>query len=408
VDGAVGRFNFKTHFAMNGNGVLFDSSQEVFTPLKPNQFYLTTGFKELAMITGDTEQSFRKTSIWLNLIRYQQENGTPHRTLHDQTWKEGTELMDHLKKNADDLNHGNFDADGVCINPDISRGGKPITQSMDKIQRAISDISTDYNPIELLNNPVIYEEPSQTVNISIDDVTPKRQKDTRESPKVTEHDRKYVHDTVTHIGFEDTKYVLTGDCTKTCLGLLNAFLLHNSLFGKRLQIFTDGHKALNAAILKHFNWYENIQIILDWFHLCKKFKEGLSMAMKGRDLRNAALDEILPLLWNGLTTKAILYLEQIPSSEIKNEKQIHKLIEYLNRNKPYIPNYELRKRLKLRNSSNVGEKMNDIAVSNRQKKNGMSWVKKGSLSLATLTTLKMNNEYQDWFRNKEVKFKLVA
>jgi hypothetical protein len=52
--------------------------------------------------------------------------------------------------------------------------------------------------------------------------------------------------------------------------------------------------------------------------------------------------------------------------------------------------------------------MNDIAVSNRQKKNGMSWIKKGSLSLATLTTLKINNEYQDWFRNKEVKFKLVA
>jgi hypothetical protein len=37
--------------------------------------------------------------------------------------------MDHLKKNADDLNHGNFDADGVCINPDISRGGKPSNRS---------------------------------------------------------------------------------------------------------------------------------------------------------------------------------------------------------------------------------------------------------------------------------------
>lgn len=53
------------------------------------------------MITGDTEQSFRKTSIWLNLIRYQQENGTPHRTLHDQTWKEGAELIDYLKQKAD-------------------------------------------------------------------------------------------------------------------------------------------------------------------------------------------------------------------------------------------------------------------------------------------------------------------
>jgi len=84
--------------------------------------------------------------------------------------------------------------------------------------------------------------------------------------------------------------------------------LYNSLFGKRLQIFTDGHKALNAAILKHFAWYENMQIILDWFHLHKKFKEQLSLAMKGRVLRNTALGKIMPLLWQGLTNEAISYL----------------------------------------------------------------------------------------------------
>ena len=90
-----------------------------------------------------------------------------------------------------------------------------------------------------------------------------------------------MHDTVAHIECEGKKYVLTGDYTKTCLGLLNAFFLNNSLFGKRLQIFTDGHRALNASILKHFEWYENMQIVLDWYHLHKKFKEILSIAMKG-------------------------------------------------------------------------------------------------------------------------------
>jgi len=88
--------------------------------------------------------------------------------------------------------------------------------------------------------------------------------------------------------------------------------------------------------------------------------------------------------------------------------RIQKLIDYLVRNKPFIPNYDMRKRLKLRNSSNVGEKMNDLVVSNRQKKNGMSWVKKGSLNLAAITTLKLNDEYQNWFTNKKLKFKPAA
>ena len=409
VDGAVGRFKFETHSAFDSNNILLDSSQLVFTPLKPKQFYLTSGFKELAMIMGDTEASFRKTSKLINHIRYQPKNGTPSRTLHDQTQKEGTELFDHLKQKADDLNHGNFNAAGICINPKILRGGDPISIPTERIQHALSETSFNYNSSsEPLDNPVIYEDPNQTVNISIDDVTPKRQKNNRESPKVVEHKRKYVHDTVTHIEHRGEKYVLTGDCTKTCLWLLNAFLSFNSLFGKRLQIFTDGHKALNAAIVKHFEWYENMQIILDWFHLHKKLKEQLSMAMKGRVLRNKALNEIMPLLWHGLTNEAISYLAKIPSEEIKDSEKVQKLIEYLNRNKTYIPNYDLRKRLNLRNSSNAGEKMNDPVVSNRQKKNGMSWVKKGSLNLAIITTLKINDEYKNWFRDKEVNFRLAA
>ncbi len=360
------------------------------------------------MIMGDTEESFRKVSKWLNCIRHQPEGGTPYRTLHDQTRKEGLALGDHLKQKADDINHDNFRADGSCINPDISRGGEPITLPSDEIQKAVSEVSADYKPIELLNNPVIYEDPSQAVNISMDDVTPKRQKDTRERQKVTAHERKYVHDTVCHLEHGGSKYVLTTGGAKSCLWLLSAFLLSNSLFGKRLQIFTDGHKGLNAAIVKHFGWYENMQIVLDWFHLCKKFKEELSMAMKGRKLRNRALREVMPLLWHGLTNKAISYLEGIPASAIKNEKHIQKLIDYLGRNKSSIPNYAVRKRLKLRNSSNVGEKMNDLVVSNRQKKNGMSWAKKGSLNLATITTLKINDEYHNWFRSKNVKFSIAA
>jgi hypothetical protein len=54
-----------------------------------------------------------------------------------------------------------------------------------------------------------------------------------------------------------------------------------------------------------------------------------------------------------------------------------------------IPCYALRKAFGLCNSSAIGEKINDLIVSNRQKHNGMSWSKKGSLALASLTAAKL-------------------
>ncbi len=87
---------------------------------------------------------------------------------------------------------------------------------------------------------------------------------------------------------------------------------------------------------------------------------------------------------------------------------LEKLIAYLNRNKFYIPCYAVRKELGLCNSSAIGEKMNDFVVLKRQKHNGMSWSKSGSVNLATITALKRNKESAKWFKEKEFDFKPAA
>ncbi len=74
----------------------------------------------------------------------------------------------------------------------------------------------------------------------------------------------------------------------------------------------------------------------------------------------------------------------------------------------HIPCYAARKELGLCNSSAVGEKANDLIVSERQKHNGMSWTKKGTVALAAITALAQNNEYRKWFEEKDVDFKLAA
>ena len=195
---------------------------------------------------------------------------------------------------------------------------------------------------------------------------------------------------------------------KTVLNYLIAFLFNNGLTGNRFQFFTDGHTILNKAIIKSFSWYKNIGIILDWYHLEKKCKEQLSMALKGYKIRNQILEQLMPILWHGITDTGIVLLNTLDDALIKDTSKLDKLIEYLKRNKPYIPCYAIRKELGLRNSSNIGEKMNDLVVSNRQKHNGMSWSKDGSIALASITALKRNKESKKWFQEKELSFLLAA
>lgn len=116
----------------------------------------------------------------------------------------------------------------------------------------------------------------------------------------------------------------------------------------------------------------------------------------------------MPLLWHGLTNQAIELLKQIEPEKIKNDEKLAKLITYLERNNAMIPCYALRKNLGLCNSSAIGEKMNDLIVSSRQKHNGMSWSKNGSLSLAALTAAKLNGEDLTWLEQKKLEFKLAA
>ncbi len=73
-----------------------------------------------------------------------------------------------------------------------------------------------------------------------------------------------------------------------------------------------------------------------------------------------------------------------------------------------IPVYAVRRELGLRHSSNRGEKANDLLVAARQKHNGMSWSKSGSVALASVTALKKNKTYKKWFQERKLEFKLVS
>jgi hypothetical protein len=392
--------------------ILYNTSREFFLPLQGEEKYRTEGFKEIALIYGTAEESFRKTATLINRVRHQEEGGTPFRTIRETTECEGTLLQAHLEEKGSLI----FQENGFTpaghpqdVIWDTESLNSPLSEEELKELIIDPDLPEAWTT-DILSNPVAYEAPQHAVAISIDDVGAKKQKESREQGAHAppgEKKRAYVQNTVIHVEQGGRSYLLNGYGIMWVLRLLVAFLLHNHLLGKTFVFFVDGH-SLYSSVLEFFSWYKNKSVILDWYHLHKKCKELLSMALNGRDIRNAVLKSLIPLLWYGLVDQAIAYLRSLPEDEIKNEDELLHLVQYLAKNRPMIPVYAVRRELGLRNSSNRGEKANDLLVAERQKHNGMSWSPSGSVALASVTALKHNREYHKWFGERKIAFKLVS
>ena len=404
VDGEVGRFEFETYRVEGEGGGVVDTA-DLFPALTGQEWYRTEGFKEIGYVHGTITGSFRQTATWFNRVRHQPE-GTPARTLSHNSEQEGERLLKHLHQKAEQvLNEHQF----VLNQPPPEQQTHYQSQAFiclapDRVLAAVKACAPEPSyAAEMLKNPVPYEVPADSVHVSIDPVGVKKQKKSRNGrPK--EKKRDMVYQTVAHLHQEDRAYTLNGRDIGTVLFLILAFLLHNQLLKYNLFFFVDGQRTLNTSILALFAWFGPVQLILDWYHLQEKCKSQLSMALHGRDRRNQVLDQLLPLLWLGTVERAIALLQAIETDHIKNQTRLDELIGYFQRQQPYIPCYAVRKTLGLRNSSNCGEKANDLLVSARQKHNGMSWSPTGSVSLAALTALVRNNEYQQWFHSQTIRF----
>ena len=398
---------------------------KLFPSQRGKEWYRTEGFKEIAFIHGTTEQSYRKTSELINRIRYQSE-GTSARTLQDNSDREGERILEQLNTQSQQiLSEHLFSAQGFPQEPSLYQNQLPQQLAEEFVCPAVElcyqdllkqelkiAIAPETLLMQMKSNPVGYENPTQTVNLSVDDVGVKQQKEQRLSENTAqaslpESQAKYAHQTVIHIQQQQSCYVLNGVGWAKLFSILIAFLLHNDLLKYNLMFFVDGQKTLHAFIQKTLAWFLPFQILLDWYHLEEKCKQQLSMALNGRQIRNDLLEGLMPLLWYGLLDAAIEYLSKLEPEMIKDRQKLQQLLAYFQRNRSFIPCYAVRKRLGLRNSSNTGEKYNDLLVSQRQKHNGMSWSKLGSVALAAIEALCRNKECQNWFKAGKLDFKFA-
>lgn len=397
----------------HAEGHSFNTAIDLFTPLGSREYYRTDGFNELALSLA-TSMSYRKVTTFFNRVRWETETGTPMRTLAHVVETEGQHAQEALNDLAEDvLTQQKFNPEGTPkegSEPPTGLAPKEASLPAKRIAEAMEHYNQDkgegFRIDAIAATSQLYENPEVTVNVSIDDVGVKKQKETgRSTAKPRKEKREYVHNTIAHVEKKDCRYVLNGSSTPHVLKLLIAFLLYNHLLrGHHLQFFVDGARSLQACLVSLFQWLPHVRIILDWYHLKKKCEYELSLVLKGAKIRNTILDQLLPLMWLGKLDDAIAFLQQIQPEKVKSGQSVDRLIGYFERNRDYIPCYALRKQLGLRNSSNRGEKANDLCVAERQKHNGMSWSKKGSVALATVISLHLNNEQDHWRSNHKLSF----
>lgn len=412
--------------------MLFDTSRAVFPSLVGKEWYRTAGFKEIAIVRGALDGSYRHTRELLNRIRHQP-NATPLRTLQDAVEAEGQLASKALDEEARRvLREEGFDE--TTLTPINKRAASESQQLLPEVvDAALRAVAPDEQTLAAMKkNPVKYEDPSAAVNVSIDDVLAKKQKEHRDRPcradgqspaprvpeiepksktpraSVTENERKRVHTTVAHVEVSEGRLIFASSGTLSTAMLVMAFLVANKRLGSTWMFFVDGQRSLQDDLLRIFAWQGTLQLILDWYHVVKKCKEKLSEAMNNRHARNDAVKRVLRPLWHGDVDTAIALLRQIEAKHVKAPDSINGLVGYLERNRSYIPCYVVRRKLGLRNSSNRGEKANDIVVAARQKHNGMSWSQSGSSALATLQTLVCNDTHGKWVEERAVDFQMAA
>ena len=143
VDGEVGRFWFGLFDVVDEAGQIVLAGHQLWPPRQGRQWYPTAGFKELALLRGATQRSYRQTVAHFNRSRHQELGGTPLNSLRDGAQREGRKVIEFLERHSEKvLNRHHFDAEGrpqlgVAL-PDEVESYEPIQLSDQTVNEALA------------------------------------------------------------------------------------------------------------------------------------------------------------------------------------------------------------------------------------------------------------------------------
>jgi len=166
------------------------------------------------------------------------------------------------------------------------------------------------------------------------------------------------------------------------------------LYGKapkplNIVAITDGAKTIRLRFLSIFG--DAFVLILDWYHLCKKVRNLMSMIAINKEQKSIHVRFLLSQLWFGQTNIALNYLKL--NVVAKNSLVLKELIGYLAKHQSEIIDYDRRRRVGKCIGSGRMEKGVDLVVGHRQKKKGLSWSSDGSKALSLLRIAELNGHW---------------
>lgn len=411
VLGQIGRYSFKVYETERKAGW--------FGHLTGNHYFQTTHYKEFVLYLGACNTSFRITADIYNFTSKQSSFKLSYKTIESQVWTEGRNINMGIKEAVKKV-----DTDSIPKNLEIKY------EDQKTVDHHIIELTKDLRKElkeSIQNQDNNIEKKEETIYIEIDDICCKEQKkDRSQQLKIQEEkefkekikaarkkgkkaykESKYLFQTVALLSKGENNFRILAKNQADISDKLKAFITSVGCISDNWVFIVDGHRPLQSYIKKE-NKGRKIIMILDWYHLQKKTRAQLMMGMKRTEKREDVFYEILEYLWYGLIEDAKKSIKKIPNTEVKNQKALDILIGYIERQKELIPNYALRKRMGMKNSSGGVEKENDRLIAHRQKKNGMSWSKKGSNALGVLQMLKLNKQFESFHEAGVFYFKWVA
>ena len=384
--------------------------------------------------------SYQSMASSLNgLLRRSEKERMSHRTLQDTVCREGKRINSEfaflrkaeLEKNGFDPQTGVPLPDAVLdehlVSPSFPEDEKKellekLKETADRYNKSTEDPEEQIRWETVVKG--IDRMPENTVVLCIDDVGVHEQKGVRKkdasqgnTPRIENQEgrkkdarigRKVIQTTVIYLRSKEGEYRFAAGSVLEAVLTALAYMLHWSMLSDRqLVIFSDGAKNIKGVVEKVFA-FRPYSLYLDWYHLEKHCYEVLTMALTG-GLENKERNESIrhqfdKRLFAGNYQDAIAFLERLDPSVIKNEKKLEEVKEYIRNKRDYIYVYALRRGLGIINSSNQGEKSNDLIVAQRCKHNGMSWTNTGIRGMRSIRLLTLNQE-TDWYVTHIMTFK---
>ena len=150
-----------------------------------------------------------------------------------------------------------------------------------------------------------------------------------------------------------------------------------------------------SVILALGPYCHSLELILDWFHIAKKF-QNVKNAL-GEDF-SESLEKAKWSLWYGNVDESLQKLTLIRDNITDEQKRskLKGLQDYLENNRDYLINYDEREKANKPFTSQVAESHIDSIINARHKrKQKMQWTREGAHNVLQIRALMASDEWEE-------------